>query len=131
MSYSTYEMRRQGFCIRLGDTTTRRCIQDFSSKRQLLKNSRVFRIRYFVGRFTAARRLFVKAKYRIIFTVFPRRELSTMRSWFLLLCSCISWASLKLCLFIDILPIYYSVLYEVSTKFSIIIEYELHIEYEF
>lgn len=35
-------------------------------------------------------------KQGIIFTVFPRRELSTTRR-FLLLCSCISWASLKLC----------------------------------
>jgi len=34
------------------------------SWRGLLKNSRVFRIRYFVGRFTVARRSFVKAKYR-------------------------------------------------------------------
>ncbi|KAL0103579.1 hypothetical protein PUN28_017683 [Cardiocondyla obscurior] len=54
----------QGFRIRLNETTAGKRIRDFSLERWLLKNSREFRIRYFVGRFTAARRSFVKAKYR-------------------------------------------------------------------
>jgi len=100
-------MRRQGFRIRLGDTAARRRIRDFSPERRLLKNSRVFRIRYFVGRFTAARRSFVKAKYRSAESYLRSSRVANFvrREGFFYSARAFH-ESLKLCLLIDSLPIY-------------------------
>lgn len=98
----------------------RKRIRDFSPKRRLLKNSRVFRIQYFVCRFTAARRSFVKAKYRSAESYLQSSRVANLvRRRFLLLYSCISWASLKtvylliVSLSIYIKPFFTTVFYEI------------------
>lgn len=120
MRYSIYEMQRQGFRIRLDDykETHSRFFPRTSAAEKFTSISYSIFCWSFYSRLPFIRKSKV-LKHGIIFTVFPRRELSTTRR-FLLHCSCISRASLKLYLLIDSLPIYQTVLYESPTKFIII-----------